>query len=267
MLALGLLCAIGGRSATVTPGTLQAWNEQVQASKAELTQEACSHDRFLWIDGQTSGIQKVKSGSIFAQHAQRGAFLSVPSGLIHHWVGAVFIPKASAKDALVALQDYNSYAQIYNPAVADSKLLSRAADDYEYQLKFVQKGFGVKTGLVGQFHSHYVQLDPATGYSLTEATQLIELENPGMPNERPISFSESRGFVEKVFTIIRYREGDGGVYVEVETLTLSRDIPAAVRWMVSPLVQKFSRQVMTATLDSLRERVEDKRTIESASTK
>jgi hypothetical protein len=265
--ALTLLLARDASPATVTAGTLEAWNEHVAQSKAELKQEVCNPDHFLWIDRQAAGIERVRAGEVLAQHAQRGAFVPVPSGIIHHWIGTVFIQNARAADTLAALQDYDSYSQIYDPAVIDSKLLSRGPGEFTYRLKFVQKGFGVKTGLLAQFRSRYVQLDSSSGYSVTEATQLSELENAGTPDERSLPFNEAHGYVEKAFTIVRYRESEGGVYVEVETLTLSRDIPSAVRWMVSPLVQKFSRQVMTATLDSLRNRVADKRTVESASAK
>jgi len=32
----------------------------------------------------------------------------------------------------------------------------------------------------------------------------------------------------------RFEERDGGVYVEVEAIALSRDVPASLRWLVEP---------------------------------
>ncbi|MBV8865903.1 MAG: hypothetical protein JO210_10960, partial [Acidobacteriaceae bacterium] len=79
--------------------------------------------------------------------------------------------------------------------------------------------------------------------------------NAGASDERMIPFGASHGYVEKVFTIVRYREAGRGVYVEIETLTLSRGVPGPVRWMISPAIQRFSRQTMAGTLESVRDKV------------
>ena len=129
----------------------------------------------------------------------------------------------------------------------------------------MQKGFGVKAGLLGEFRSTYFRLDARNGYSVTRATRLVELANPNTPDEQVLSLDDSHGYVERMYTIVRYREADNGVYVEVDALTLSRDIPASVRWLVSPLVQRFSKQLMTATLEKLRDKVASRREFESAS--
>ncbi len=191
----------------------------------------------------------------------------VPSGLIHHWMGMVFIPNARAFDLLAVLQDYDSYAELYKPAVVRSTLLNRAPGEFNYKLKFMQKGFGVKAGLLGEFRTTYSRLDSGTGYSVTEATQLVELRNPESSDEQPLPSDASRGYVEKVFTIVKYRESGSGVLVELESLTLSRGVPASVRWLIAPIVQRFSRQVMTDTLQRLSDKVQASQAFESASTK
>jgi hypothetical protein len=253
--------------ATVTSKTLEAWNESIQQTRSELAEEACATDRFLSIDRRPNKVAKIQAGGILAFHAPHGGLVPIPSGLIHHWIGTVFIPNASAATAVRALQDYDSYAGIYKPAVTNSKLLTRKGDEFTYRLKFAERGFGIKAGVIGDFRSRYYRLNSTTGYSITESTSLSEFANPGTPEERIVPLAASHGYVEGVFTIVRYREAAEGLYVEVETLTLSRDIPASIRWMVSPLVQRFSRQVMTGTLDHFRDQVTAARTYESASRK
>lgn len=262
----GLLFLAHAEAATVTPDTLAAWNEYVQESQAELTEQLCGSGRFLWIEGQPTHMEKVRSRGTLALHSPKGGGVPVPSGLVHHWIGTVFIPNVRVFDVLAVLQNYDSYAELYGPAVSDSKLMGRPAhDEFNYQLKFVQKGFGVKAGLLGEFRSTYFRLDARNGYSITRATRLVELANPNTPNEQALPLEASRGYVERMYTIVRYRETDDGVYVEVDALTLSRDIPASVRWLVSPLVQRFSKQLMTATLEKLRDKVASRREFESAS--
>ena len=40
-----------------------------------------------------------------------GRDIDVPDGLVHHWVGTVFVPKATTAEALRLLQDYDRHAE------------------------------------------------------------------------------------------------------------------------------------------------------------
>ncbi len=237
--------------ATVTPATLSSWNDFVQQSKAGLAQDICSPEGLLRVAIGQNGNAKAD----LAGRPPQGRMIPVPSGLIHHWKGAIAIPNTRPSDVVSVLQDYDSYASTFTPAVIESRLVSRTQDDFTYQLKLVQRGFGVKAGLIGVFRSSYHQLSSTEGYSITEATSLDELESPGSSEERLVPFGASHGYVEKMFTIVRYREAGRGVYVEIETLTLSRGVPISVRWMISSVIQRFSRQTMTGTLESIRDKV------------
>jgi hypothetical protein len=83
--------------------------------------------------------------------------------------------------------------------------------------------------------------------------------------EQPLPMNKAHGYIEKVFTIVRYRESESGVYVEVDTLPLSRGVPATVRWLIAPMIERFSRHTMAVTLESLRNKVESTGKLESAS--
>ena len=267
IVVISFLLVCHSQASTVTANALAAWEKYVQQSKVELTRQSGNPDHFLPIHRQPAKIERARSGENPAVPSVQGEMVVVPSGLIHHWMGTVFVPNVRAFDALAVLQDYDSYAELYKPGVIHSKLLSHKPDEFSYRLKFVQKGFGIKTGLLGEFRTTYFQLNERTGYSVTEATQLVELQNPGSPDEKPLSTSASHGYVEKVFTIVRYQQSDRGVSVEVETLTLSRGVPASVRWLIAPIVERFSRQAMAGTMERLRDRTQAPRTFESASSR
>jgi hypothetical protein len=216
----------------------------------------------LSVNQQSDRIDSVESVESFAIPSAQGTMTAVPSGLVHHWTGTIFIANARMHHLLTVLQDYNAYAEFYKPAVVASKLLSHTPVEYNYRLKFVQKGFGVKAGLLGEFRTTYTQLNSGAGYSVTEATSLVELRNLEGHDEQPLSPEASHGYVERVFTIVKYRESGGGVWVELETLTLSRGVPSSVRWLIAPIIQRFSRQVMTDTLQRLRDKVQASQTFE-----
>ena len=262
-----LLLGSQSDAATMTQGTLRAWDRQVQQTKAALLQASIDPANFLSIDRQSSELETVEDqqGGV-SIHSPRGSGTPVPCGLVHHWIGAVFIPNANVAELLTAVEDYNNYSTFYKPAVAESKLLSNSGDQFTYQLKFVEKGFGVKAGLNGRFRSTYRALTPEMGYSITESTELTELADPQTPDEHPLSFSESHGYVERIFSIMRYRQVSDGIYVQVEALTLSRGVPAAVRWMVGPLIEHFSHRTMAETLERVKASVQTSTVQEAART-
>jgi hypothetical protein len=247
--------ASSAAAATITPGTLDGWNEYLQWTKARLAAEAEHPGKFLFVDSHPREKERIEAGDVVATHPGQEAFVPVPKGLIHDWVGMLFIPNTDVRSALMVMQDYERYPETYAPGVASAKLIEHANDDFTYELKFIQKGFGVKTGLMGKFRTHYVELNERTGYSVTSTLDMAELADAGKPEERRLPLAASHGYVENEFTVVRYRGADCGVYMEVESITLSRDIPGSVRWFVTPLVQRFSRQVMTDALDRLRNRV------------
>jgi hypothetical protein len=43
-------------------------------------------------------------------------------------------------------------------------------------------------------------------------------------------------------------ERDGGVYVQSEVVSLTRDIPVVLRWMIEPFVTSIPKETLTATL-------------------
>jgi hypothetical protein len=255
--ALAFLSVVSASAATITPETMQRWDQYVAFAKILLANQTTHPDTLLEVECRPHDIEKLKAGNILAVRAENGGMVPVPHGLIHHWIGTVFIPNTDAQSVLNVLQDYDSYSQTYAPAVASSKLLTRKQDDFTYEMRLVEKGFGIKTALIGRFHSHYAQVDDVSGFSATDTEDLAEIDSPGTPAEHRMTTAEAHGFVENVFTVVRYRQRDGGVYLEVETMTLSREIPASVRWFVGPIVQNFSRDVMTDTLTRLRKRVQE----------
>ncbi len=254
---LAFLSVISASAATITPETMQRWDQYVQWARIALANQTAHPDTLLDVECRPHEVEKLRAGNILAVRAENGGMVPVPHGLIHHWIGTVFIPNTDAENVLNVLQDYDSYSQTYAPGVASSRLLTRTQDDFTYEMKLVEKGFGIKTALIGRFHSHYAQVDEVSGFSATDTEDLAELDSPGTTAEHRLTTAEAHGFVENVFTVVRYRQREGGVYLEVETMTLSREIPASVRWFVGPIVQTFSRDVMTDTLTRLRKRVEE----------
>jgi hypothetical protein len=247
-----LLCCLGfvllahrtAAAAHVTAETLAAWDEQVQTARGQVERDAKSPQTFL--TSQVPG---------FLIESSEPSGYPIPNGLIHHWFGTELIPHARVPSLLSVMQHYDAYAEIFPPAVVEAHLLNRDGDTFDYHVKFIQKALGVRSGLLADFRSRYVQIDERSGYIVTESVKLIELQSPGKPDERQLSLAESKGYIQKAFTLLRYRQTDQGVLIQVESMTLSSDVPSSVRWLVSPFIHKFARQTMSSTLERIRDRV------------
>ena len=109
--------------------------------------------------------------------------------------------------------------------------------------------------LESQFATADFPVDAARWYIVGDSTRVQEIENYGRPNEHLLPPDHGRGFIWRLHSITRYEERDGGVYVEMEAIALSRDIPAAVRWFVAPAIARFSQSEIMTSLRQTREAV------------
>jgi hypothetical protein len=179
----------------------------------------------------------------------------VPSGLIHDWIGAAFIPDTRLQDVLSAVRDYGNYKDYYKPTVVDSKLLATDGACETYSMGVVNKETVAETALDMEYETCYFQTDERRWYSLTHTTRVQEIRHYGKPNQEILPPNQGTGYIWRLSSIARFEERDGGVYVEVEAIALSRDIPVAVRWIVNPIVRRVSRNSMFLSLQQTEEAV------------
>ncbi len=179
----------------------------------------------------------------------------VPGGLIHHWIGAAFLPAAKLDDILEVTHDYDRYKEFYRPSVIDSRVVTRGLSDDRFSMLLMNKAFFLKTAVEADYHATNVRLDDRRFYSVSRTTRVQEVEDYGQPSERRLPEGEGGGYIWKLFSIARLEQRDGGVYVEMETVALSREIPSAVRLVVDPIVRRVSRNSMLTSIRQTEEAV------------
>ena len=112
----------------------------------------------------------------------------------------------------------------------------------------MDKSLFLTTTLYSDYHSSYVRVSDRQWYSVSEATRIQEIENYGEPGQHPLGEKEGNRFLWRLFSITRFEERDNGVYIELEAIALSHDIPVSVRWTVEPIVRRISRNSLTTSL-------------------
>ena len=85
-------------------------------------------------------------------------------------------------------------------------------------------------------------------YSISYSTRIREVENYGLSDQHEAASNTGRGLIWRLYSISPFEQRDGGVYIELETVALSRDVPGALRWVVDPIVRRTARSSMQVSL-------------------
>src|SRR5262245_22903699 len=188
--ALTLTMAGGASLSAVTlkAPTIAAFERYVAESERQSAETLADPSRFLWIENATrpKDHESLRRGSLIIERVEvrsNGKRIEIPDGLVHHWVGLVFVPGATVNQALALLQDYDRHAEVYKPNVARSKLHSRTGDTFKMSLRFYTKK--VITVVVNSDHeARFTRPEPGRAYSRIVSTRIAEVENPDTPNEK-----------------------------------------------------------------------------------
>ena len=264
MSALGLVPSTEGApaAATLKPDTLAAFDAYVKLTDARNNEELRRGTNLLWIDGLGEGeraqaYDALKRGEVKMQKLEtreNGEKIQCPGGMIHHWVGTVFIPGAKLPAVVAALQDYDHHAQYYTPDVEQSKIESRDDDHFVVFLRF--RRHKVITVVLNTRHDvRYFRDSAVREHSRSSAMRIAEVENAGKPTEREKPPGEDGGYLWRMETWWRMEERDGGVYVQSEVVSLTRDIPAGLGWLIGPFVTSIPKETLTFTLQATRRAV------------
>jgi|SRR5580704_5492726 hypothetical protein len=242
-------------AADLNQQTLQAWEEYVQGTNSQMKQRLTGTGTFLWIDEAPGRRERVRAGEILVEPGSKNNPQKVPQGLIHDWLGAVFIPNATITSVLATLNDYGRYDQFYNPTVIEAKLLNASGAVRNFSLVLAEKAPFVTAAIASEYNSRIIRIDKSHWYTVTYSTRVQQIDNFGEPGAHELPPDQGAGYIWRLFSIERFEEQDGGVYAELEALALSRNIPFEIQWIVKPILQHLPRNSMTATLQKTREAV------------
>ncbi len=245
--------------------TLEAFERYVKLTEARNEAELKRGAGLLWVDGLPEGQRSeafaaLKRGEVKMQKLEtleNGEAIRCPGGMIHHWTGVVFISGAKLEEALAVLEDYNRHSVYYAPDVERSKLESRDGDHFRVFLRF--RRHKVITVVLNTEHEvQYFHDAPGKAHSRSSAVRIAEVENAGKREEREKTPGDNDGFMWRMETWWRMEERDGGVYVQSEVASLTRDIPAGVGWLIEPFVTSLPKESLTFTLEATRKAVKNR---------
>ena len=266
-LATSLLLSSGSLAAAhLYPETVAAWNRYVAATEQRIARELRSPSAgFLALDfapASAAARRALLAGDVVVESmttvTARGAAIDIPSALVHHWRGAVLIPKITVPQLLAQLQDE---APPTGEDVLESRVLERRPDWMRVSLRLQRKK--IVTVVYNTEHVvTFLREGTTRATSASTATRIVEVADVNTPQEHELPAGDDRGFLWRLNAYWRYQqlrsrgntiEAPGGVIAECESITLSRDIPSVAKWFAMPLVERAARESMSRTLVSLRD--------------
>lgn len=248
------------RGAELHEDTLAAWRHYVERTKARIDREVSSSDRFLVRDSlpaeeQAAAKAALERGEVFTTKLETfdedGSEIEVPGGMIHHWLGSVLVPGVDVATLVHWLQSYDEHERYFDD-VESSKLVSREGQSFEIFLRLRRKKV-VTVYYNTDHHVEYRWHGHGRVSSVSRSTRIAEIEDAGMADEKEKPIGHDRGFLWRLNSYWRFEEVPGGVVVECESVSLSRGVPLAVRWLVASYLDSVPRESLTSTLAPIRE--------------
>ena len=219
-----LLLTVPACAAQPSAEALTAFNTYAAGIEARLAQQHRSPTNFL----------------VPATDARRGDLIieqltppAIPGAILHHWRGTAFAPGATAADFERLMRDFNAYPQHFSPQVLQAKILSQH-DDRLQAIMRVRQQHVITVVMDTTYDVDFAHLDLRHGYSISRSTSISEIDSPGTPTEHALTDPRMHGFLWRQNTYWSYEERDGGLYMQIESVSLTRSIPRGLGWASAP---------------------------------
>jgi hypothetical protein len=250
-----LFCALLGPApltyafVKLTPETASAFDRYVQLTEIRMNGDL-QPQSFLHIAVTPEVRAKLRAGDLHIEPVttlDNGKKTKVPGGLVHHWVGAMFIPNATIADLKAAVRDYDNFKVWYKPEVIESRQVARAGDEDEVFLRLNEKLLRVVV-LNTNYHVRFSALDPKHAHVISHSTRIAELKDSKSPGSDEEPIGNDSGIIWRFNWCWRFEQADGGVYAEWEMISLSRELPFGLRWIFKGFAEKLPKESVMNTL-------------------
>jgi hypothetical protein len=228
------------------PAAVTAFNAYITTVESRLAQQHQSQDAFLaptGSDPQTDA--RLRRGELIIERIKPSAATS--GAMLHHWRGTAFVPGTHAADFERLMRDFDAYPRIFSPQVVRAKILAELGNHLQVMMRVRQRHV-ITVVLDTTYDVTFTQLDPKRGFSISRSTQISEIASPGTATEHALDSSHDHGFMWRLNSYWTYQERDGGLYMQIESVSLTRSIPFGLAWVVGPFVESVPRESLEFTL-------------------
>ena len=231
-----------------TPAAVAGFNEYVGRVEARLAAQHKSTVGFL----APVDRARLQNGELVIEQLTPAAGAEMPGALMQDWRGTAFVPGATGADFEKVMRNFASFPQIYSPQVLRARARTVGVNHYQVVMRVRQKHI-LTVVMDMTYDTTFGRLDARHGYSISRSTRISEISDAGTPQERTLSAAEAHGYLWRLNNYWSYEERDGGLYIQVESVSLSRSAPKGLGWMIGPFIESVPRESLEFTLRATRD--------------
>jgi len=233
-----------GSSGPSTAATAR-FDGYIAGVEARLDRQHASASGFLV--GGADVEARVRRGELVVEEVSPAGGAELPGALLHHWRGTAFAPGATAKDFERVMRDFAGYPRVFAPQVMRASVTGGQGDRVQAVMRVRQKHV-ITVVMDVTYNVVFGNSGAGQGWSSSRSTRVAEIEGTGTAKERMLRPDEEHGFLWRMNTYWSFEERDGGLWMQVESVTLSRGIPVGLGWAVRPFVESVPRDSLEFTL-------------------
>ena len=223
------------QGAELQPRTVKAFEEYLEKARRGFLERA------------SGPIDAKPRATATAGPAAEDGIIGVPDGLIHHWKGGAFIRGVDLAQALAASRDYASYPVVYHNVKA-ARLLETDGDRSRVAMRLHESAGGFSAMLEVRSTIDYTRPLPDRVQAIAVLDEIREVKNAGTTSEHLLPPGRDSGFLWRGASFTVLVEQAGGVYLEMETVALSRAFPPMLGWIIEPIARRVGRRSVETSL-------------------
>ena len=227
------------------PETAAAFDRFIDRVEQSMARRHDGASVFLWLAEDQTRLDAAEAGDLVIERLDGDAGLD--DAMIHNWIGGMFIPDVTINDVLTVFLDYDKYPDIY-PGVIESRLLGGDGNSNNIYQRLRREDIVLDTW----HEAGYRMLDGRRAVASSRSTEIREVRNAGESNEELLPEGEGLGYMWRIYVYWRLEQRQDGVFAECHSISLSRNVPFLLRWIVTPFVRRIPRQGLERSLEATR---------------
>jgi len=239
------------------PATAAAFDRYAKLTDDALKKPPTPH-HWRWLDQhpeEQSLVWLGQSKITALKTLDQGHEIEIPDASLQDWLGVILLEGATLERVRDFALNYADYKHYFKQYFTDSRLVKRDGDTFDAFLRLSRKQFATVI-LNMNVTASYVAVDATHGYIICHSTHIGEVAHPKAkePADQERPAADAYGYMWRLNQYWRIEQTVDGVYVELETLTLSRPAggltPAR---FLNGFVQDFPREFAEGMIDGLRQ--------------
>ena len=239
---------LGQDNVRLKPGAVEGFDQFVQSAETSMADRHDGEASFLWLAEDAQRLREALDGQVVVERLD--ADVDLDGAKVHNWIAGMFVPGATIDDVLGVFQDFEQYPEIY-PEIIESEFLGTEGEVYKLYQRLRRKK--VVTVVLDSWHdAQYRQLDEHRAVTWSKSTRINEVKNAGEPGEVLLPEGADGGYVWRLYLYWRLEQTADGVLAECHSISLSRNVPFLLKWLINPFVNGIPRESLERSLEATR---------------